>query len=162
MRMLPSWALFALIVVGGGVVVIANTLYPLARARETKEQLANDARAIISPEIKGNLALVGQFQTALEAGNMPNQKFDVTAWETISKGGLLLGLKSDDISKLLHAYSLIYRANEAITKILETVTGIGSAMQNAAATRQMFLAQLKSIVDELKIALSDLEKTSQV
>jgi hypothetical protein len=102
------------------------------------------------------------FKRLWKPGICPIKKFDVTAWETISKGGLLLGLKSDDISKLLHAYSLIYRANEAITKILETVTGIGSAMQNAAATRQMFLAQLKSIVDELKIALSDLEKTSQV
>src|SRR3979409_680755 len=144
MRMLPSWALFALIVIGGGVVVIANTLYPLARAQETKEKLANDARAIISPEIKSNLALVGQIQTA---GNVLAQKFDVTAWETISKGGLLLGLKSDEISKLLHAYSLIYRANDVITKILETVTGIGSAMQNAGTTRQMFGVQLKSIVD---------------
>ena len=160
MRMLPSWALFGLIIIGGAVVVVANTLYPLARAQETKEKLATDARAIISPEIKSNLALVGQFQTGLGNGNALVQKFDVTAWETISKGGLLLGLKSDEISKLLHAYSLIYRANDLITKILETVTGIGSAMQNAGTTRQMFGVQLKSIVDELQTALSDLDKHS--
>jgi hypothetical protein len=157
MRMLPSWALFGLIIIGGAVVVVANTLYPLAKAQETKEKLAGDARAIISPEIKSNLVLVGQSQAAFTSGNALAQKFDVTAWETISKGGLLLGLKPDEITKLLHAYSLIYRANDLTTKILDTVTGIGSAMQNAGATRQMFAAQLKTTLDELQTALSHLD-----
>jgi uncharacterized SAM-binding protein YcdF (DUF218 family) len=160
MRMLPSWALFALIVIGGGIVVVANTLYPLARAQEAKEKLAGDAKAIISPEIKGNVMLLEQFQKSFATGNIPVQKFDVAAWETISKGGLLLGLKPDEISKILRAYSLIYRANDQIAKILESATGIGSAMQNAASTRQMFAGQLKTILDELQPALTDLNKQS--
>ena len=71
MRMLPSWALFALIVIGGGIVVVANTLYPLARAQEAKEKLAGDAKAIISPEIKGNVMLLEQFQKSFATGNIP-------------------------------------------------------------------------------------------
>lgn len=112
MRMPPSWILFGLIVIGGAVAVISNTLYPLAKARETKERLASDARTILLPEIKQNSEIVLSMQSTLEARIASVEKFDVSAWETISKGGLLLGLKPTEITNFLQVYRLVYRAND--------------------------------------------------
>ena len=70
MRMLPSWFLFTMIVIGGSTAVIANTLYPLARAQEARDRLANDARAILIPEIKRNSDLVKSMQDSLDSGNV--------------------------------------------------------------------------------------------
>jgi hypothetical protein len=158
MRMIPSWVLFAFIIIGGAIVVVANTLYPLARAQEDKQKLAQDAKAILLPEIKHNLEIVNGIKLALDANNIPYELLDVTAWETISKGGLLVGLKADEITKLLHVYGLIYRANDQSAKLLDTVAGVQSALQNAGQTRMMFLNGLNTVINELQPALSDLSQ----
>ncbi len=158
--MLPSWALFGMIVVGGAVAVIANTLYPLARAQEAKDKLASDARAILDPEIKSNLELIATFNTELDAHRIPFQKFQVGAWETISKGSLLLGLKSDEITKLLRVYGLVYRANEVNAMLLESTTGINATVSNAGPIRLMYISNLKTTLQELQTALSEVNKHS--
>ena len=153
----PSWFLFAMIVVGGAMAVIANTLYPLAKAREGRERLASDARAILLPEVKRNSELVLSIEAILAANNIPLQKFDVTAWETISKGGLLLGLEPAEITKLLHVYSLAYQANDLSAQLLDSATGVRSALANASQTKQVFLGNLQRTLKELEAAFSDLE-----
>ncbi len=140
----PSWILFAMIVLGGAMAVIANTLYPLAKAHEARDRLASDARTILLPEIKRNSELVASMQPALTAGTIPLQKFDVTAWETISKGGLLVGLDPTEITKFLHVYRLIYQANDLSAQLLDSATGIRSALQNAGQTRQIFTTSLQA------------------
>lgn len=156
-RMPPSWILFALIVIGGAVAVIANTLYPLAKAREAKERLASDARTILLPEIKRNSEIVLSMQSTLDARNVPVEKFDVTAWETISKGGLLLGLKPAEITNFLQVYRLVYQANDLAAQLLDSVTGVRSALQNSQQIKEMFLSKLQSTLKELQAALSNAE-----
>jgi hypothetical protein len=75
MRMPPSWILFGLIVFGGVVAVIGNTLYPLARQQEAKERLAADARTILQPEIDRNRKLADSTQNALRSGIFTFQKW---------------------------------------------------------------------------------------
>lgn len=155
--MLPSWALFGLIIIGGAVVVVANTLYPLSKAQEDKAKLAADAKAILLPEIKRNAQLVTGIEQTLSSGQIPLTELDVTAWETISKGGLLLGLKAEDISKLLRAYNLIYRANELIAKILDLGIGVASAMSSSATNRQVMMNTLSTTLKELDPLLGELK-----
>ena len=88
----PSWFLFGVIVLGGLMALIGNTLYPLAREHESKFRLATEAKAILQPEIDRNLELAASMKVALKSNNTSLFKLNVTAWETISKGGLLLGL----------------------------------------------------------------------
>jgi hypothetical protein len=66
MRMIPSWILLAIIVGGGIVVVAANSLYPIAKERESKGRLAQDAKAILAEEVKGNLVVLHELQKAIE------------------------------------------------------------------------------------------------
>jgi hypothetical protein len=148
--MLPSWVLLALIVFDGAVVVIANTFYPLAKAQEAKERLASDARAILMPEIRGNATFATTMRAAREENNIPLGKFDVTAWETVSKGGLLLGLKPEEITKFLHMYRLVYQANDLMAQLLDAAIGVRSALDNARQTKQMFIGNLKATLDELQ------------
>ena len=86
MNLPPSWALFAVIVIGGAVAVIGNTLYPLAREQEKRARLADDARAILRPELEANKNLTAEMKAELEKGTVDTRKFDVSAWETILKG----------------------------------------------------------------------------
>lgn len=122
--MLPSSVLF-----GGAVAVFANALYPLAKAREAKYRLASDARTILLPEVKRNADLGLSMQGSLAEGKLilPLQKFDVTAWETISKGGLLLGLEPAEIVNFLHVYRLAYEAMICVSR---------SWLQRWASTRR--------------------------
>lgn len=84
------------------------------------------------------------------------QKFDVTAWETISKGGLLLGLDSAEIANFLHAYGLAYQANDLIVQLLDSTTGIKSALGNAKQTQQIYIATLQDTLKKLQTSLSEL------
>jgi hypothetical protein len=158
--MLPSWAFIVMIVIGGGVAVVGNIFYQTATSREAKERLANDARTILLPEIRRNSALVSSMQSALATGSVPFQMFDVTAWEAISKGGLLLGLKSEEITKFLHIYRVVYQANHLISQLLEFAAGIGSAMQSAPQTRQTIISNLQIALKELEVAFSEVDQKS--
>jgi hypothetical protein len=159
---MPSWALLLLIVFGGAIVVVANTFYPLARAQEAKERLAADAKAILLPEIKSNSDLSVKMLGELDGDNFYAEKFNVDAWETISKGGLLLGLKPDEIRQFLDIYRLVYRANELTGKILASAVGIESALQNAAASRQMFVDELRTVLKELQTSFSKLKDSADL
>jgi hypothetical protein len=146
-----------MIALGGLVAVVANTLYPLARAEEAKARIARDARALLLPEIQRNATLVTTIQSNLKACGAPLLIFDVTAWETISKGGLLLGLKPDEITQLLNIYSLVYQANHLLAQLLEASAGIGSAMASAPQTREVVTQNLEATLNALRDAFSAVE-----
>jgi hypothetical protein len=154
MRTLPSSVLFVILVFAGAVAVIANALYPVAKAQEAKERLARDARTILLPELDRNATLLASIQTDLAKGTIPPRMFDVTAWETISKGGLLLGLDPDEIRGFLDIYRLAYQANQLIAQLLGFSTGIESALGNAAKSREIYAANLEDTLNSLKAALA--------
>jgi hypothetical protein len=154
-RMIPSWAFLVLLVVGGGTVGFANAYYLQAREREAKERLAADAKSILLPEIKSNFDLsvkmLGEDDDMLRP-----EKLDVDAWETISRGGLLLGLKSDEIQQFLEIYRRVFRANELSGKIIASRVGIESALQGALIYRQTAIDELRRVLNELQPPFSKL------
>lgn len=155
MRVTSSLLLIALIVFGV-LALAANAAYPVVKEREAKEKLAQSAKEILAPEIKRNTEVLATIEQDLSSGKLMGSKFDVAAWETVSKGSLLLGLDSAVISKLLHVYSLEYRANELSAGILDTYTGIGSSLSNAGVTREMLVTSYKEALRDLRSAVSDL------
>jgi hypothetical protein len=157
--MLPSWALLTVIIIGGIVVVAANSFYPLAKDREAKERLARDAKTILMPEVKSNLERIATLENLLKQGQIPSTGLDVSAWETVSRGGLLLGLKPDEITKFLSAYGIVYRVNDLLAKILESLTGVSSALTGVANTRQMYVNDLNGALTQLQPLLTDLSKS---
>ena len=96
-------------------------------------------------------------QSTLEARTVPVEKFDVTAWETISKGGLLLGLKPTEITNFLQVYRHVYRANDLSAQLLDSATGVRSALQDRKQIKEMFLSNLQSTLKELQATLSNTE-----
>jgi hypothetical protein len=147
-----------MIVVGGAMAVIANTLYPLARSNEATLRLASDAKSILLPEVKHNLEIASAMQRSLSNGNVILYKFDVTAWETISKGGLLIGLKPTEITLFLSAYRLAYQANDFHAQFLDASSGIRSTLTNAPELRQLYQTYLLNTLSPLSKALSALDQ----
>ncbi len=89
----PSWILFFVIVISGVIAVAANAWYPVVKARDERAELASNAKAILLLEFKRNGEFVPTIHASLVKRELYLEQFDVTACETISKGGLLLGLK---------------------------------------------------------------------
>jgi len=156
----PSWVsssfLLFVILISGAFAVGANIWYQAAKAREAKADLASNAKAILLPEVKRNGDLISSMQAALTKGQVPLEKFDVTAWETISKGGLLLGLDPAETNKFLNAYRLAYQANDLSAQILDLTVGVRSALSSANQTKSLYLNSLKITLEELQAAFSEL------
>jgi hypothetical protein len=155
MRVTSSLLLFALIVFGI-LALAANAAYPLVKEREAKEKLAQSARQILAPEIQRNTELLATIEKSLQAREASIEKFDVAAWETISKGSLLLGLDSAVVTKLLRVYSLEYKANDLSARLLENTIGTESALNKAPAIRNILAGILEKTLQELQSAVTDL------
>jgi hypothetical protein len=157
-RMIPSWLLLAIIVGGGIIVVAANSLYPIAKEREAKERLAQDAKTILLSEVESNAQLVKFELDLITKGQVNDAQLSVSAWETVSKGGLLLGLKPVEITKFLQAYEWVFRANMLTARIMNTIVGVDSAMVGVADTRNHLITELKDTLTRLGPLLDSLEK----
>jgi hypothetical protein len=155
MRVTSSLLLIALIVFGV-LALAANAAYPVFKEREAKEKLAQSAKEILAPEMQRNFAVLATIEKNLQAREAPIEKFDVAAWETISKGGLLLGLDSAVVTKLLRVYSLEYKANDLSARLLATTIGVDSALIDAQNIRNMLLGILEKTLQELQSSLTDL------
>jgi hypothetical protein len=83
---------------------------------------------------------------------------DVTAWETISKGGLLLGFDSKRITSLLDIYSAVYRVNELSSLLIEAVTGVQSALVGADQSKHAIVGSLQAALSELQSAFNELDE----
>jgi hypothetical protein len=95
----------------GVVAVAANTFYPGVKEAEKKAALGKNAVAILSPELTSNRELLDEDKRIINNGWSSFDVFDVSAWEAISRGGLLLGLDSDYVNKILNIYKFIYKSN---------------------------------------------------
>jgi hypothetical protein len=158
----PSWILLIVMVVSGMIAVAANAWYPIVKANEAKASLASDAKSLLLPEVKRNSELVSSLQFSLETKQITvNQlyKFDVDAWETISKGGLLLGLEPTEINKFLQVYRLLYQANDLKTRLLDLSLSVGSTLTTRDQIQQIYFDLLRTTLGELQTAFSELGVT---
>lgn len=154
MRINPSAVMLAIIIVGGLTVVTANSLYPLAKAREDKQNLARSARALLWPEIERNRELLPTIEAeVVKPGGAPYQKFDVTSWETVAHGGLILGLKTGEIEQLLNLYSLLYKANDSISYLIQLSSASVVTGPNILYAQHNLTNSLINSLKDLKVAL---------
>ena len=160
-HMPPSWFLFGVIVLGGLMAVIGNTLYPLAREHKSEFRLATEAKAILQPEIDRNLKLAALMKAALNSNSISISRLNVTAWETISKGDLLLGLEPSEINTLLQTYGRIYRINDLNAQLRQADKDFNFANTNKdkfLELRQAIASELQNTVDELELTNSTMKK----
>jgi hypothetical protein len=88
-------------------------------------------------------------------------QFDVSAWETVSKGGLLLGLDAADIRKLLLIYKKCYQANKKSAELHDLLYGTSADPVRRPQLIGYFSTSLKTTVTELEQAIDDLNPTKQ-
>jgi hypothetical protein len=105
------------------------------------------------PELEQNLKLIVEMQDALSRNEISIKKLDVAAWETISKGGLLLGLKPEEITSYLHVYRLTYQANEWGSRSLDLSVGITSALSKSPQIKEFYMNNWRTTLAELQDAL---------
>ncbi|HTZ68372.1 MAG TPA: hypothetical protein VMB83_13120 [Roseiarcus sp.] len=125
---LPTWALLCLILFGGALAAFGVTLYPAASAREDKARLAHDANAILSPEIEANKKIAASMLAELSPNTLPTSALEVSAWQTVSNGGLLAGLEPSQVTRLLRIYSLAFQVNSLIARFTDLFTGMPYAL----------------------------------
>jgi hypothetical protein len=155
---LPTWALLCLILFGGALAAFGVTLYPAASAREDKASLAHDAKAILLPEIEVNKKVAASMQAQLTPNTIPTSALEVSAWQTVSSGGLLAGLEPSEVTSLLHLYSLAFQVNSLIARLVDLTTGIPYALQQAPQIRQIVWDQLQPKLSQLQKAIADLDE----
>ena len=153
---LSGWLLTAIFVFGG-LAVLATAAYPVVSAREDKERLARDAKTILLPEIEENKNLVASMQTSLTPNAILTRMLETAAWQAISNGGLLIGLNSDQINRLLRIYSLVFQVNALVAKLLDLRTGMSYSLNQAPQIRQIIFDELQGKLSELQKAFADVK-----
>jgi hypothetical protein len=153
-----STVLFWIIVVAGVVAVAANTFYPGVKEAEKKAALGKNAVAILSPELTSNRELLDEDKRIINNGWSSFDFFDVSAWEAISRGGLLLGLDSDYVNKILNIYKFIYKSNSIINVITEHTSGTSSSLTNSIDTVNTYKQKLSIVLEKLNAAFGELDK----
>jgi hypothetical protein len=151
------------IAVGAALVAIANIQYNRSREAEKRQAMAQQARALLEPELERNYTLLSKIQATIEEHWIrPLHIFDTTAWQTVSGSDLLLGLNNGELPQIMRAYYLMNRANALHSQILEMSIGVPSALQNAGETKQLLLNNLALLLQELQpIMKSLLESKTQ-
>jgi hypothetical protein len=146
-----------MILVGGALAASGVTLCPAASAREDKARLAHDAKAILSPEIEANKKIVELMQTEITPNTIPTNVLEVSAWQTVSNGGLLVGLEPSQTTRLLHIYNLVFQVNGLIARLVDLTTGMSYALTQAPQLRQIVWNELQPKLSELQKAFADLD-----
>jgi hypothetical protein len=154
-----SW-IFA-IAVGAAIVAVANIQYNRARETENKLSMANQALALLQPELQRNYDFLSRQKDSEELSVTIESPFEVAAWQTVSNSDLLLGLSDDKLSNLMQVYYLMNRANILHSKYIDSAFGVASAMTGAKQVRELIDGHLDNIIEELlPILESAIENTS--
>lgn len=157
---IPSIVVLIGICVFGGAAVLATTYYPVAKAREDHASLAKDAKDIIDPEVASNIALVAVLRNKLDNNWISPERFDVSGWETISRGGLLLGLDAVEIRRYLKMYRLTYTANVRLDALSESSTGVASVMTTFAAIQSARIGAVRQVLDQIDEAAKEFQSNA--
>ncbi len=156
--MIPSWVVFWIVIMSGAVAVLTNAWYPILKEKEQNLKLSKNAWDILRPEIKQNRDIVARMKSLLDNNKESFETLNVSAWETVSKGGLLIGLEPEEVNKLLRAYSLSYKANELHDRYTDATVGVIAAIGFAPKFPAVIKAALEDVLGQLDSALSEVDK----
>jgi hypothetical protein len=147
----PSWTYVAVVAIGGFLVVMGNISYPVAREREKKAQLADDAWSILLPELADNRKIAAETLTYFDNNQVNLTKLKSSSWEAVSKGAMLLSFDSRDMLNLMRVDDKVYRITEINTEYVDYGVGMKSVLSNRVEV-------MSSIRNDLKLRLSELER----
>ena len=147
-----STAWIITIIAGVVLVAIGNINYPIAKDRESKQQKAELAWKLLEPELYDNMVRLCRMKIELNADLLRWEVFNTSAWQTVSDGGLLLGLAPGKLSDLLRGYSLINRASQLHAKLIDSTLGnsIGSAQGAQRSIQQALVSVLTDLESHLR------------
>ena len=151
------WVSSFLVPLAAAAAAVSNAQYQRVREVETQQALAREARAVLAPEVTGNLELIATIEGQLGQARVPLGKFQTAAWQTVSAGELMRGFRGEDLARLAGAYELAIQTNNTLDSLLEYNVGIGSAMQGASSTRQAYSNTLSGLLNRLRAALTDVQ-----
>ncbi len=146
----PSLTYVAVVATGGFLVVMSNIGYPVAREREKKAQLANDAWSILLPELADNLKVAVETLAYLDKNQVNLTKSKSSSWEAASKGAMLLSVNSRDMLSLMQAYDKMYQINEINIEYIDYGVGMKAVLSNRTEVMSSIRGDLKSQLIELE------------
>lgn len=149
-----------IIAVGAVLVAIGNIQYTRVREVETKQELAGQALAILSPEIVRNKEIMQAYRQDIPRNVIPLQRFDTTAWQTVSGSELLRGLVDEKLSQWLRIYHLMNAANSLHVQLMELSVGVASALGSSNATKAVVKTEILRLMNELEPLLNDLDTST--
>jgi len=146
-----------IIILGAVLATWGNIQYNRSREAESKNEMANQAVALLRPELQRNLKILPE-QQKLAQNNSYNltPPFEIEAWSTVSKSNLLMGLPNNYLSELMQAYYLMNQANTLHSQIIESLHGVASALQNAEENRTKLNNDFRVAVRDTKPILESL------
>ena len=158
----PWWII--VIAVGAALFAVGNLFLPLSKQAKETRTAVRTIEQTLKPEILKNLEVLQDLKQNLTVADeveppVRSDGFRTGAWSAISKGELILKLRPEIRTPLVEAYSDIFLANEYHHKLLESMTGISTAMSNAHETRLQFrkiiLSGLKDIEPRLRLPATE-------
>jgi len=148
--MLNSTFWVIVLAIGAVIVAIANIQYNRVREVESKREMATQALSILKPELERNQKTLISIRDIIPKNQIPLEAFETAAWQTVSKGELLLGLDDELLPNLMQAYNLINRANGMHSRILEMSIGVTSALSGNEANKVLLKNNLLAVLGELE------------
>ena len=157
MRRVPtSWIMVVLIGLGAIIVALGNIGYQKTSAAENLTSKANQARALLQPELARNLHKLAEAESAFANGRAWIGRFYTTAWKTIASGGLLFGLPDSELAALLQVYRLLNEANENLIRLEDHVMGVPGALTGSDNLVEFCRQEARASLAGLRHALSTL------
>lgn len=154
--MLNSYVWIILIVIGAGIVAVANIQYQRTREAEQMIERTQQAMKILRPELEFNLKTANEIPALISKETINLQAFDTSAWVAVSHGDLLRGLSSDHLPRLMNTYRLINHANNIHGRILEMNLGVASSLSGKDKTEQFLMKDLSKTAEQLQPELNAL------
>jgi len=159
MQLSSNWWVIIMFL-GAGIVAIGNSQYQLSREKEKKHEAAIQATNLLIPELQTDLYLVRRMQHLLErqSSELSIDSFSMTAWETVSKGDLLIELEPEKLAQILRAYHLINLVNHFHRLAYDSNMGFASALGGKVPeqNRQKIRAGLLEALRKAEPVLSSL------
>jgi hypothetical protein len=159
---IPSYWWLACILLGVVLVALGNIMYASARDHERGVAASEKASQLLSFEMQRNLDRIVGLRANLQQSQVSSISLETTAWDIVSKSGLLTNLEPDRVNTLAGIYYLISQAESYRTEVITLSVGVASALGSSAATKSLYLKYLNETIDKLEPALrAELERVNK-
>jgi hypothetical protein len=125
------------------------------REEERQQRLAIEARAVLGPELRANLAAVTQIRSLLQPTGVPLARFQTSAWQTVAGSELVRGVTGKEVAILAAVYERAISVNDMLGTLTELNVGVSSALGGSLQTRKVYADALKEDLLMLEAALKN-------